>query len=277
VPISGTGLNNPPLADPNGPYTAIEGQAITLDGSGSTDLDGTIDLYEWDIDNNGIYDYSSPSPTQSHTYAQDGTYTIKLRVTDDLGATDEATTTASISDTAPTASFTGNPTSGTVPLTVSFTNNSTGYDQPLSYEWDFDNNGTVDSTAQNPSYTYTTAGTYSVKLTVTDSDGSTNSLTRTNYITVTSGGCANPPVKIGSVYYSTLQDAYNAASDGNVIQSQDLTFTEDLNINRNISVTLEGGYDCDYTAITGKTTLKGDMTLSNGTVIVQEGTFVIEQ
>ena len=188
APLSGTGLNNPPVADPDGPYTGIEGQTITLEGSGSYDTDGTITLYEWDIDNNGTYDYSSSSSTQNHTYAQDGTYTVRLRVTDNDGATDEATTTADIPDTSPTADFTGSPTSGSAPLTVNFTNNSTGYDRPLSHEWDFDNDGIVDSTDRNPSYTYNTAGTYTVKLTVTDSDGSIDTLIRTNYITVT------PPV-----------------------------------------------------------------------------------
>ena len=47
INLTGTGVNNtPPVADPGGPYTGAEGQAITLDGSGSTDSDGTITLYE---------------------------------------------------------------------------------------------------------------------------------------------------------------------------------------------------------------------------------------
>jgi len=358
VSLRGTGLNNPPTANAGGPYTATEGQSITLDASGSSDLDGTITLYEWDIDNDGIYDYSSTLPTQSHIYAQQGTYTIKLRVTDNLGATDEATTTATISDTSPTADFTATPTSGTAPLTVNFTNNSTGYDQPLTYEWDFDNNGTIDSTAQNPSYTYNTAGTYTVKLTVTDSDGSTNSLTRTDYITVTppgpltytltvniagagtgavtsnpagidcgadctegyeegtvvtltaipdtgsifigwSGGgcsgidecvvtmnaditvtatfdiCSNQPVKIiGRGYYSTLQEAYDVAVDGDIIQVQAVRLMENLNLNRDITVTLDGGYNCDFTTKTGKTRLKG-MIVSGGVVTVRD--FIMEK
>ncbi len=178
-------VNNPPNADPGGPYTGFEGQAITLDGSKSTDSDGSIVLYAWDTDNDGTYDYSSSSPMQSHTYVQQGTYMIKFRVTDNLGATDEALTTANISDTSPTADFTGFPTGGMAPLTVNFTDNSTGYDQPLTYEWDIDNNGTIDSTAQTPSYIYINPGTYTVKLTLTDSDGSTNTLTRTDYINVT--------------------------------------------------------------------------------------------
>ncbi len=178
--------NNQPLANAGGPYSGIEGQSITLDGSGSDDSDGSIDLYEWDINNDGSYDYSSTSATQNHTYAQQGTYTIKLRVTDNLGVTHSTTTTADIADTSPTAGFTGSPTDAISPLQVIFANNSTGYDQPLTYEWDFDNDGATDSTAQNPSYTYPDEGTYSVKLTITDSDGSTNTITRSNYIHVTS-------------------------------------------------------------------------------------------
>src|SRR5207253_1879749 len=80
----------------------------------------------------------------------------------------------------PVASFSGSPTSGIVPLTVNFTDASTG--QPTSWAWTFGDGGT--STAQNPSHTYTTAGTYSVTLTATNTMGS-NSLTKTNYITVT--------------------------------------------------------------------------------------------
>ncbi|MDO8282507.1 MAG: PKD domain-containing protein, partial [Thermodesulfovibrionia bacterium] len=156
-------VNVTPTANAGGPYAGTEGTAITLNGSGSSDPNNNISTYEWDIDNNGTYDYSSSSSSQSHTYAQQGTYTVKLRVTDAMSATSETTTTAVISDTSPSAGFTGKPVSGRTPLTVTFTNSSTGNDQPLTYEWDFDNNGTVDSTLSNPSYEYTTEGTYTVK------------------------------------------------------------------------------------------------------------------
>ena len=43
----------------------------------------------------------------------------------------------------------------------------------LTYAWDFDGNGTTDSTAANPTHTYTTAGNYNVRLTVTDQAGMT--------------------------------------------------------------------------------------------------------
>jgi len=85
--------------------------------------------------------------------------------------------------TPPVANFTASPTSGTAPLTVQFTDTSTG--NPTSWSWDFGDGGT--STAQNPTHTYQNAGTYTVRLTVSNADGS-DTLVRTNYITVSSGG-----------------------------------------------------------------------------------------
>ena len=104
VQLSGAGLNAPPTADAGGPYSGFAGEAITLDGLGSSDLDGNIVLYEWDIDNDGVYDYSSALPTQDHSFTE-GTYTIRLRVEDNSGLTDETTATATISaaDSQPTA------------------------------------------------------------------------------------------------------------------------------------------------------------------------------
>ncbi len=264
--------NQVPVADASGPYIGVEGQAIILDGSASVDVGGTIELYEWDIDNDGTFEYITSLPTQSHTYALEGIYTIRLKVTDDFGTSDEATTTATVSDALPTADFTGSPTNGITPLTVNFTDNSRGYDQPLSYEWDFDNNGTTDSTGRYPAYTYNTAGIYTVNLTVTDSDGSVNSLARTDYISA----CLSP-VRIGGatpLYFSTLQAAYDAAVDGDIIQSRAVSLAGDLDLNRNISVTLQGGYNCDYTTITGTTTLNGTLTDSDGTAGI--GGFVIK-
>jgi streptogramin lyase len=67
-------------------------------------------------------------------------------------------------------------------------------------------------------------------------------------------------------YYSTLQNAYDNADDGNTIQCQDIIHTGDLDADLNKTVIIEGGYDCDYSAITGYTTINGDITTSNGSV-----------
>src|ERR1700712_667307 len=78
-------------------------------------------------------------------------------------------------DKAPIANATASVSSGLAPLAVTF--NSTGSSDPeggpLTYAWDFNGDGTVDSTDPNPSYTYTANGVYTAKLTVKDQTGLT--------------------------------------------------------------------------------------------------------
>ena len=95
------------------------------------------------------------------------------------------------SGTAPTPDFSGTPTSGASPLAVAFTDASTG--APTSWSWDFGDptSGSANtSTLKNPSHTYNTDGTYTVKLTATNAFGS-NTKTRTAYITVATPPTAN--------------------------------------------------------------------------------------
>ncbi|MFA6225266.1 MAG: PKD domain-containing protein [Methanoregula sp.] len=80
----------------------------------------------------------------------------------------------------PVASFVSTVTTGTTPLTVQFLDSSTN--SPTSWSWSFGDGGT--SALQNPSHTYATAGTYTVTLTATNTDGS-NTVTKIGYITVT--------------------------------------------------------------------------------------------
>jgi PKD repeat protein len=86
----------------------------------------------------------------------------------------------------PIAAFSSDVQTGMPPLTVKFTGSSSGTG-PFTWAWDFDNDGSVDSGLQNPSYIYTSAGTYTVKLTVTGQAGSDDEI-KTDYIVVT------PPV-----------------------------------------------------------------------------------
>jgi hypothetical protein len=88
VTITVNDVNDPPVADPNGPYSGEVGNPVTFDGSGSVDPDGTIVSYDWDFGDGGTGTGVSPT----HTYAGAGTYTVTLTVTDNDGATDTATT-----------------------------------------------------------------------------------------------------------------------------------------------------------------------------------------
>ncbi|MDO8655966.1 MAG: PKD domain-containing protein [Nanoarchaeota archaeon] len=71
-------------------------------------------------------------------------------------------------------SVVANPTTGNAPLIVQFTAVATGK-APRTYSWDFNNDNLIDSTRQNPSNTFNTAGNYSVKVTATDATGESTS------------------------------------------------------------------------------------------------------
>jgi PKD repeat protein len=77
-----------PLVDPTEGHAPL---LVTLDGSGSYDLDGKIVKWEWDFTSDGVYDYESTTePNTEFTYETQGTYNPTLRVTDDDGHTDVA-------------------------------------------------------------------------------------------------------------------------------------------------------------------------------------------
>ena len=89
--------NAPPVAVVGGPYTGAEGSAVNFDGSGSTDPDGDALTYEWDFGDGSTGTGVSPS----HTYADNGVYTVRLTVSDGVEET-TAQTTATIANVAPT-------------------------------------------------------------------------------------------------------------------------------------------------------------------------------
>jgi YD repeat-containing protein len=89
----------------------------------------------------------------------------------------------------PVADFAVSPTNGWAPLAVTFTDRSFDTDNAVvSWQWDFDNNGTVDSTNRNPTFTYTNPGDYTVSLTVRDEAGAPTTMTRSNLIHVVGSG-----------------------------------------------------------------------------------------
>ncbi len=87
------------------------------------------------------------------------------------------------------ASFTATPTVGFSPLTVNFADTSSSSEGStiVSWVWDFDNDGIIDSTLHNPTFTYTNTGKYTVKLTIMDSYGNTDTKVLTDYIEIKEG------------------------------------------------------------------------------------------
>ena len=142
--------------------------------------------------------------------------------------------------TVPVADFTASPTAGIEQLWVGFDNDTVTYGS-TTWAWDFDNNGTTDSTARNPSWVYPTAGTYSVKLTVTNGLG-TNTMTKTNYITVTT---PQPTTYVPLTPTRLLDTRFGNG----------LTGPFSANVPRTFQVTGRGGVPADAIAVTGNLTV----------------------
>jgi hypothetical protein len=126
------------------------------------------------------------------------------------------------------ADFSATPLSGIVPLVVQFTDLSTAENTTItSWEWDFENDGTIDSTDQDPTWTYSDTGTFSVSLTASNEDIS-DTETKVDYITVLPVGITS--VEIGNITGGVL--GINA----------EVLNTGTLNvISVNWSIALEGG------------------------------------
>jgi hypothetical protein len=80
--------------------------------------------------------------------------------------------------------------------------------------------------------------------------------------------CPANAVKIDgtSSYFTTIQAAYNTATTGQSVLIQALDFNENLSLSRNIAVSLQGGYDCNFASILGIPTIHGSIAIGGGSV-----------
>jgi hypothetical protein len=86
---------------------------------------------------------------------------------------------------------------------------------------------------------------------------------------VTASFNVKPLVRMpGPTYYATIQEAYNAAANGSVIEMRNQTFTEDLVFAGTISVTLDGGKDDTFNP-TGYTSVNGSLSIVAGSVTIR--------
>lgn len=85
----------------------------------------------------------------------------------------------------PEARFSLTPSSGLAPLTVRFEDESTSVlGEIVAWEWDFDGNGSLDSTDRHPAFVYSSPGDYTVSLTVVDAEGVRGTAVNTNAVSV---------------------------------------------------------------------------------------------
>ncbi|HMC68157.1 MAG TPA: PKD domain-containing protein, partial [Mycobacteriales bacterium] len=172
-----TVTDEPPLAAfAVGVATPEAGQSVAFDGSSSSDSTGAIVAYAWNLGDG----HTASGRTPTHTFAQPGTYTVTLTVTDSDGQRASASEPVTIV-AGPGAHFTpsvARPIEGT---SIGF--DATGSTEGGSgasitgYTWSF-GDGTT-GTGATPSHIYAAAGSYKVKLTVTDATGASSSWAQT--------------------------------------------------------------------------------------------------
>lgn len=185
----------PPVPVISADSSGLVGATLSFDGSGSTD-DGSIIAYNWSF-GDGL---SANGMTVTHAYASTGTFTVTLEVCDDAAtsqcatATHTVTITAAPVDNPPSASISG-PSSGLSGATLTFDGSGSSDDGSIvSYAWDV--NGTPTASGINMAYTFASAGSYTVSLTVCDDASPSQCDTASHSVSITDTPVDNPPTAV---------------------------------------------------------------------------------
>jgi PKD repeat protein len=178
----------PTAAFVTSPANPVIGQVINFNGSGSVAEPGHhVVTWAWNFGDGTL----GSDALTTHVYPQAGTYTVTLKVTDDVGRKSALVAqTITVSTDEPIAAFTMTPNPGTGPagstVTVFFdaaTSVPRGSRTIVSYAWTFSNGG--GATGRTTSHGFLAPGTYQITLTVTDSAGKTGSVSQTLVVTGT--------------------------------------------------------------------------------------------
>jgi parallel beta-helix repeat protein len=174
-------INKKPRADPGGPYEIMLGEAVTFDASGSYDPDGIIDFYRWNF-GDGTSEILDIAPT--HIYDPPGNYTVTLTVVDNNGTTATNITYVNVTSTPSNVAPVSDPggpytVKAKAVLTLDGSKSSDTDGIITNYSWVF-TDGTI-KYGTTITHTFTTPGSYTVTLIVTDDDRDTG----INFVIVT--------------------------------------------------------------------------------------------
>ncbi|MDF1563127.1 MAG: PKD domain-containing protein [Deltaproteobacteria bacterium] len=169
--------NNPPTAVISAPVTGTAGAVLSVDGSGSSDIDGRIVTWSWDFGDGA----TASGEIAQHIYNAGGTFVVTLTVTDNIGDTGQATASILIDANAAPEAVISAPTTAGVGENIRFDGaGSTDDGSIVRYDWDF-GDGTT-SAGQAVDHAYASAGTFEASLTVYDDDGASDTATQTMVI-----------------------------------------------------------------------------------------------
>jgi PKD repeat protein len=180
------------------------GFSSTTNGATATfaNSSSNASTYSWDFGDNSTGTGENPS----HTYTNDGTYTVVLTATGPCGTSTASQTVTIV--TPPIASFTYTTTTGCAPLTVQFTSTSSA--NTTGYDWIFPGGTPSSSTVANPVVVYNVPGTYAVTLIATNAAGGSSSVLN-NLVDVTGGPNTNFGVTV-SGFTATFSNTSSNAS-----------------------------------------------------------------
>jgi hypothetical protein len=275
-----------PTANAGGPYSAVEGGTVQLTGSGTDPNNGLYVAYEWDLDNDGLFNESGAGADNGNEnvqnpvfQAKDGpaAYPIKLRTTNDRGLSTVANGTVNITNVAPsnlTPSIASGASQGTsFSVSGSFADPGTLDTHVVTINWGDGSANTVlnlaagvttFSTTKTYAVSYTDTSNYTVTFTVADKDGASVSttrpfaVTRNNQLIVTTAtdtddGTADPAFGGGTSLREALRYA-EAKAGADTVNFATALGTTTLNLSQGWS----GSGDDTALRIFGDLTLEGD-------------------
>ena len=184
------------------PNPVRPGENVTLDASASTDPNGGIVDYSWDVNGDGTYDTDTGSnPVLTTSLPNAGSYTVGLRVTDHTGATAGTTRTLSVGNFPPSIKVTATPNPVSVGQNVTLdASDSTDQGAITDYRWDLDNSGGfATDTGATPKLTtsFQTPGQHTVGVEATDDHG------QSSHTSITVDVLESAPVNYGEAVKST--------------------------------------------------------------------------
>ena len=145
--------------------TSIDGLTATFDNSSANPANSGNASYEWDFGDG----QSSTEESPSHSYTEDGVYTVTLTVTNDCGSA-TTTSTVVIATQGPVAAFSVENQTGCLPYEVTFDNLSS--ENATSFQWFFEGGEPSTSDEETPTVVYNSLGEFEVTLVATNSLGS---------------------------------------------------------------------------------------------------------
>ncbi|MDX9701920.1 MAG: PKD domain-containing protein [Candidatus Auribacterota bacterium] len=180
VTIMPATVYQPPVANAGGPYTATEGATVLLDARGSLDPQDSPLTYEWDINNDGIFELSGA--TQSISRPDETTFTVTVRVTNNFNLSAIATADVTFLNVAPVVNPLPNrqvsvgESVGLPPATYSDAGQQDTHIAIINWGDNVFEQYGVSNGIVNGSHVYSTAGTYLVTVTVQDNAGAQGSV-----------------------------------------------------------------------------------------------------